>query len=186
MRIRFDCDPGVRHDLVRKHRQKRRDEKRQQRQRAEDAQRADAAGFHRGHFALVIQPAERQHDSEEQADRHQHGELLQRRQPDQRGDDAAREVVLRRLPQHARELVRQQHHEQHASHGHERPRDFAQQVSVQSIEQSSRPSAGMGKLALHTHAASGPSPTTLRMCSLVSLTGDPAGWVTLRQRRPDR
>ena len=66
--------------------------------------------------------------------------------------------------------------------------DFAQQVTVQAIEQSSRPSAGMGKLALHTHAASGPSPTTLRMCSLRQFNGRSGrlGTTQSAPRRPDR
>jgi len=57
-------------------------------------------------------------------------ELLQGREPDQRGDDAAGQSGLGPPGEHARELVGDEDDEQHAGHGHEGQHDFAKQVSV--------------------------------------------------------
>ena len=143
--VRFD--PGSRHDPVGQHREQGRHDHRQQRNRPVNPQRPDATGRHRRHFALVVQAAERQHDPEEQADGNEHGELLQRGEADQRQHDAGGKPVRCRLPEHPRKLVGKQHDQQHAGDRDEGHGHFAQQIAVQAIEQSSRASAGIGKLA---------------------------------------
>ena len=73
--------------------------------------RADAAGPDRRHLALVVEPAQGQHDAQKQSDRHEQRQLLQRREPDQPGDGrCAGKPALGRLAEHPRELVGQQHH----------------------------------------------------------------------------
>ncbi len=139
--------PRSRHHAVGQHREQDRNHHRQQCDRPVDPQRPDTTGGHGRHLALVVQAAQRQHDPQEQADGHEHRELLQRGEADQRQHDLAWKAARRCLTQHPRELVRQQHDQQHAGDRDEGPRHFAQQITVQAIEQSSRASAGIGKLA---------------------------------------
>ena len=106
----------------------------------------NAAGADRSHFALVIQPAERQHDAEEQSHWQQNGEVLQRRQPDQREHDAPRQRGLRRLAEYPRELVGQQDHEQHGGDRGEGHRSLAQQVAIKPCQHGSRLRMGNGRL----------------------------------------
>ena len=53
-------------------------------------------------------------------------------------DARGREAALRRPAEHPRELVGQQHHQQHARDRDEGPSHFAQQVTIKPGQQSSR------------------------------------------------
>ncbi len=75
--------------------------------------RADAAGPDGGHFTLVVEPPESEHRREQHADGHQHHEVLERRQSDQREHDVVREPALRRDPEDAGELVAHEDCEQY-------------------------------------------------------------------------
>ena len=76
--------------------------------------RAEAAGPHRGHLAFVIEPAEGQHHREQHADRHQHHQVLEGREADQREHDVMREAAFGGDPEDARELVAHEDRQQHA------------------------------------------------------------------------
>jgi hypothetical protein len=64
--------------------------------------RPDAAGAHGRHLALVIEPAEGEHRRKQHADRHEHHQVLERREADQREHDVVREAPLRRDAENAR------------------------------------------------------------------------------------
>ncbi len=91
---------------------------------------ADAAGPDGRHLALVVEPAEGQHGGEQHADRHQHHEVLERREADQREHDVVRKAAIRGDPEDAGELVADEDCEQHDGHAREGDRDFAQDVAV--------------------------------------------------------
>src|SRR4029079_13691089 len=83
------------------------------------------------HLALVVQPAEPQHDREVEADRYDDREIAGRGEGDQRKYDLTREIVGRGLRQYARQLIGQQDHQQHDRYRETRHGDFAKDVPVQ-------------------------------------------------------
>ena len=120
--------------------------------------RADPAGPDRRHFALVVEPAEGEHRREQHADRHEHHQVLERREADQRQHDVVRESALGRDPEDPGELVAHEDREQHDRDAREGYRDFAQDIAVDGGKQggfraANRPFsiklAGHGKPARH-------------------------------------
>ncbi len=95
-----------------------------------EAFRSDAAGAYGGHLALVIEPAERQHRRKQHADRHEHHEVLERREADQGKHDVVRESAFRGDAQDAGQLIAHEDRQQHDGHARERHRDFTQDVTV--------------------------------------------------------
>ena len=107
-----------------------RDRQRERVHRQVEPLRSDAAGPDGRHLALVVEAAEGEHRGEQHADRHQHDEVLEGREPDQREHDVVRKAALRGDPEDARELVAHEDREQHDGHAGKGGRDFAQDVAV--------------------------------------------------------
>ncbi len=76
------------------------------------ALRADAAGPDSRHLAFVIEPAEREHGREQHADRHQHHQVLERREADQSKDDVVRKSPIGRDAEDPGQLIAHQDREQ--------------------------------------------------------------------------
>ena len=78
----------------------------------------------------MIQPAEREHDGEQEPDRHDDREIHDRAERDQIEHDVAAIGVLRRPAEHLRQLVRHQNRHQDAGDGQPRLHDLAQHVAL--------------------------------------------------------
>ena len=100
-----------------------------------DAQWLDATGDHRRHFAVVVQPTERQHHPEQQPDGQEHREIAYHSEPDEIEHHGAGETALGRPRQHRRQLVGQQDHQQHGGHGQPGDQYLAQQITGQDPRQ---------------------------------------------------
>jgi hypothetical protein len=103
-------------------------------QRPIDAGRPDAASHHRRHFAVAIQAAEGQHDGQEQADRHQHRQVLNRREADDIHCRALGQFALCDLTEDPGELVGEEDHQQHDRDREPGCRDFPKQVPIEDAQ----------------------------------------------------
>ena len=106
------------------------DDQRQQQHRPQQPQRTHATGPDRGHFTLVVQPAQREHDAQQQSDRHHDAQVLDRGQQDQVPHHAVGIAVLGGLPEHLRDLVADQHEHQHERDGGPAQGDLAQDIAI--------------------------------------------------------
>ena len=95
---RFGSIAGVRPDHEREPGEADRDRQRKRVDGQVQALGADAAGADGRHLALVVEAAEGQHGGEQHADRHEHHQVLERREPDEREHDLLREAAVRRNP----------------------------------------------------------------------------------------
>jgi hypothetical protein len=83
----------------------------------------------------VVQPPERQHNPEQQPDRHQDRQILQCSEPDQLEHHALRELIGGRTLEDAYYLVGNQNDEQHAGHRQRRRHHLAQYVAAEDASQ---------------------------------------------------
>ena len=95
----------------------------------------DAAGERGGHLAVVIEPTEGEHDTQQEPERHQDAQVLQRAERNQLEHDALRKLVDGSTLQDTGDLVGQQDDQQDARHYEPGRHDFAQNVAPENIPQ---------------------------------------------------
>ncbi len=100
------------------------------RQRPQEPRGREPAALQRGHFAVVIEPAEGENDGEQKSHRHDDRQVHDRAERDQFEHDVAPVGVLRRPAEHLRELVGHQDRDQDAGDGEPCLHDLAQHVAL--------------------------------------------------------
>ncbi len=91
--------------------------------------RADAAGLRRGHFAVVIQPAQAEYATQQHRDRQDDHGIGAQRQPQQLEHQLRGDLAIGRATQHEGQLVGQQQHQQDDGHRDRGQRDLAQHMA---------------------------------------------------------
>jgi hypothetical protein len=100
-------------------------------QRPQQPHGPDAAGADRGHLAVAIQAAERQHHAEEEPEGRQDQEVVHGCQAEQSQHSVARQLTRRRFAEHAREAVAHEDEHEHQRDRERRGEHFAQQIAVE-------------------------------------------------------
>ncbi|MDZ7643936.1 MAG: hypothetical protein U5K76_06760 [Woeseiaceae bacterium] len=126
----LDCRQRPRRDVHRQPGDADDERQHEPRQRPIDTGGADATGHHRRHLAVRVQPAQRQHDRQEQPDRHQDGQVLQGGQPNYLKYRVFWQLVLRDLAQHPGKLVGEQDEQQDRRYRQPGLRYLAKDVTV--------------------------------------------------------